>query len=343
MKRFIEGLILTVMGQHENMGKTSRTAQRVAYLGRRVGHLFAVLMLLSVGTFFMLELLPGNLTDSLLGDNARPQDIAMLEAQLGLDKPMPQRFAQWVANAVQGDLGRSPLSGEAVTEAIAHRLPVSIQLMLFAQVLAMAIALPLGIWAGYREGGIVDRLVSSASFGVLAVPHFVLGLILILVLAIWMRWFPATGYVPFGENPLESIRSMTLPSLTLALVEAPVYLRLLRSDLASTLREEFVTVARAKGLPDWQVLLRHALRPSMFSLITVMGINIGHLIGGAVIIETVFALPGVGRLLIEAITRRDYLTLQGVVLFIGISFVVVNLMVDALYSVLDPRLSAQHD
>lgn len=320
----------------------SRMAQRVAYVGRRAGHLLAVLLLLSVGTFFMLELLPGNLTDSLLGDNARSQDIALLEAQLGLDKPLPQRFGVWVWNALQGDLGRSPLSGEAVTEAIAHRLPVSVQLMLFAQILALAMALPLGIWAGYREGGLVDRLVSSASFGVLAVPHFVLGLLLILVLAIWLRWFPATGYVPFSENPLESIRSMTLPSLTLALVEAPVYLRLLRSDLATTLREEFVTVARAKGLPDWQILLRHALRPSMFSLITVMGINIGHLIGGAVIIETVFALPGVGRLLIEAITRRDYLTLQGVVLFIGTTFVVVNLVVDALYSVLDPRLSARH-
>ena len=320
----------------------SRMAQRVTYVGRRAGHLLAVLLLLSVGTFLMLELLPGNLTDSLLGDNARPQDIALLEAQLGLDKPLPQRFGAWVWNAVQGDLGRSPLSGEAVTEAIAHRLPVSVQLMLFAQILALAMALPLGIWAGYREGGLVDRLVSSASFGVLAVPHFVLGLLLILVLAIWLRWFPATGYVPFSDNPFESIRSMTLPSLTLALVEAPVYLRLLRSDLATTLREEFVTVARAKGLPDWQILLRHALRPSMFSLITVMGINIGHLIGGAVIIETVFALPGVGRLLIEAITRRDYLTLQGVVLFIGTTFVVVNLMVDALYSVLDPRLSARH-
>src|SRR5690606_32978882 len=148
---------------------------------------------------------------------------------------------------------------------------------------------------------------------------------LILALAIWLRWFPATGYVPFGRDPLGSIRSMTLPSLTLALVEAPVYLRLLRNDIARTLREEFITVARAKGLSDRQVLVRHALRPSMFSLVTIMGINVGHLIGGAVIIETLFALPGVGRLLIEAITKRGDLPLQGEGQVIGTAFVVADL------------------
>ena len=315
---------------------------RVAPFARRLTHVVAVLLMLSIGTFLMLELLPGNIVDSLIGEESSAQDIARLEAELGLDKPMPQRFAQWLGNAVQGDLGRSPLSGEAVTHAIAQRLPVSIQLMLYAQVLALLIALPLGVLAGYREGGRLDRVISSSAFGVLSIPHFVLGLLLILALAIWLRWFPATGYVPFGRDPQASIHSMTLPSLTLALVEAPVYLRLLRNDIARTLREEFITVARAKGLSDRQVLLRHALRPSLFSLVTIMGINVGHLIGGAVIIETLFALPGVGRLLIEAITKRDYLTLQGVVLFIGTAFVLVNLLVDALYRVLDPRLSSRH-
>lgn len=318
------------------------TRRRLGATARRLAQLVGVLLMLSIGTFLMLELLPGNLVDSLIGENASARDIVQLEAELGLDKPMPQRFAQWLGHALQGDLGRSPLSGEAVTEAIAQRLPVSIQLMLYAQLLGLLIALPLGVLAGYREGSLLDRLISSSAFGVLSVPHFVLGLLLILLLAIWLRWFPATGYVPFGHDPLASIRSMTLPSLTLALVEAPVYLRLLRNDIAGTLREEFITVARAKGLSDRQVLLRHALRPSLFSLVTIMGINVGHLIGGAVIIETLFALPGIGRLLIEAITKRDYLTLQGVVLFIGVAFVVVNLLVDALYSVLDPRLSTAH-
>lgn len=311
-------------------------------LARRAGHVAAVILILSLATFLMLELLPGNMADALIGENARPEDVARIEAQLGLDQPLPQRYLQWFGNALQGDLGKSPISGEGVAQAIAHRLPVSLQLMLYAQVLALLIALPLGVLAGYREGSTLDRALSSAAFGVLAVPHFVLGIVLILVLAITLGWFPATGYVPFGTDPLASLRSMTLPSLTLALVEAPIYMRLLRSDIAATLKEEFITVARAKGLPDWKILFRHALRPSSFTLITVMGINIGHLIGGAVIIETLFALPGVGRLLIEAITKRDYLVLQGVVLFIGVSFVVVNLIVDAIYTFLDPRLSRSH-
>lgn len=308
-------------------------------LTRRVGHVAVVVLMLSLATFLMLELLPGNLADALIGENSRPEDIARIEAQLGLDKPLPQRYLQWLGNALQGDLGSSPISGEGVAPAIAHRLPVSLQLMLYAQVLALLIALPLGVLAGYREGSALDRALSGAAFGVLAVPHFVLGIVLILVMAIALGWFPATGYVPFSTDPLGSLRSMALPSLTLALVEAPIYMRLLRSDIAATLKEEFITVARAKGLPDWKILFRHALRPSSFTLITVMGINIGHLIGGAVIIETLFALPGVGRLLIEAITKRDYLVLQGVVLFIGVSFVIVNLIVDAIYGFLDPRLS----
>ncbi len=309
---------------------------------RRAGHVLLVVALLSIATFLMLELLPGNVIDSMLSDNARPEEIARLQHQLGLDQPMHRRFLGWLGNAVQGDLGSSPLTGEPVSQAIAHRLPVSIQLMILAQLIALLMALPLGIWAGYRAGGTADRMISSAAFAVLAVPHFVLGLLLILLFAIWLRWFPATGYVPFASDPLGSLRSLALPSLTLALVEAPVYMRLLRSDIANTLREEFITVARAKGLSDLHILVRHALRPSSFSLITVMGINVGHLIGGAVIIETLFALPGVGRLVIEAITKRDFVTLQGVILFIGVAFVVVNLVIDAVYALLDPRVGVRH-
>lgn len=308
----------------------------------RVAHVAGVLLLLSLATFLLLELLPGDLTDVLLGDNAQPADIALLRAQLGLDRPLAVRYLQWLGNALTGDLGTSPLTGEGVAHAIGTRLPVSLQLALYAQVIALLLAVPLGILAGYREGRLADRLISGSAFGVLAIPHFVLGLLLILLFAIQLRWFPATGYVPFQTDAWANLRSMVLPALTLALVEAPVYLRLLRSDVANTLRQEFITVARAKGLSDSQVLLRHALRPSTFSLITVMGINVGHLIGGAVIIETLFALPGVGRLLIEAITKRDFITLQGVVLFIGVAFVVVNVLVDLLYVVLDPRLRNRH-
>jgi len=313
-------------------------ASFIRNIGRRTARLLAVALVAAATTFFLFELLPGSLADAILGEDARPEDIAKLEAELGLDRPVVERFGGWLWQAVQGDLGQSHITGEPVARAIVERLPVSIELMLLAQLVGLAIALPLGIWAGYREGTSVDRAISGGAFATLAIPHFVLGILLILVFAIWLRWLPATGFVPFSTDPIGNLRSMVLPTLTLALVEAPIYLRLLRSDLASTLREEFITVARAKGLSDRQILLQHALRPSSFSMLTVMGINIGHLIGGAVIIETLFALPGIGRLLIEGIIKRDYLVVQGLVLFISVAFVAVNMAVDAVYALIDPRL-----
>lgn len=307
-------------------------------LSSRILHLVGVMFFVSIVTFFMVDLLPGSLADALLGEQATAEDLARVEAELGLDKPTYQRYLLWLADAVRGDLGRSYITSESIGGAIADRLPVSIELMILAQLLALLIAVPLGVLAGYREGSVIDKAISSAAFGVLAIPSFVSGILLILIFAIWLRVLPATGFVPLSEGIWPNVRSMLLPSLTLALVEAPAYLRLLRSDLTSTLREDFVAVARAKGLSDFRILVTHALRPSSFSLITVMGINIGHLIGGAIVIETLFALPGVGGMLIESIGKRDYLAIQGIVLVVSFGFVFVNLLVDLMYVVLDPRI-----
>lgn len=301
-------------------------------------HLAVVMLLVSALSFSMLSLLPGSIAHQLAGEMASPEDIARIEQQMGLDRPLPERYVRWAGNALQGDLGISPTTRESVSTAISHRIPVSVQLMLYAQVLALLIALPAGLYAGAKEGGTFDRIVSSTSFGVLAVPTFVFGLILILVFSIGLGWLPATGYVPPSTSLFQNFRSMLLPALTLALAEAPVYIRVLRNEVSSTLREEFVHVARAKGMSRRQILLQHALRPSVFGLVTIMGVNIGHLIGGAVIVETLFALPGVGRLLIEAVTQRDFLTVQGIVLFVAISFVLINAVVDGVYALLDPRL-----
>lgn len=313
----------------------------VRQVARYASHVLLVLTILCVSTFTMLELLPGSVADAMLGESATAADIATIEHELGVDQPAHLRFAKWLYKAAQGDLGKSPLTGESVTSAIADRLPVSLQLTIYAQFMALAIAVPFGIWAGYRANTGTDRMISGGAFAILAIPHFVLGLILILFFAIKLRWLPATGYVPFSD-PVGNFKSLFLPSLTLALVEAPLYLRLLRSDIANTLKEEFITVARAKGLGERKILLSHALRPSSFSLITIMGIHTGHLIGGAVIIESLFALPGVGRLLVDAVTKRDFVTLQGVVLFIGVAFVLVNVLINAMYAVLDPRVGARH-
>ncbi len=304
----------------------------------RALHLVAVMFMVSLLAFSMLALLPGNLAHTLAGERATAEDLAKIEQEFGLDKSMPERFLRWTGKALTGDLGVSPTTREDVAAAVIHRIPVSLQLMIMAQVMALLIALPVGLYAGSREGGQADKLITSVSFGVLAIPNFVLGILLILLFAIQLRWLPATGYTAFSADPLANIRSMALPALTLALLEAPVYTRILRTELATTLREEYINVARAKGLSRGRTLLTHALRPSLFGLVTIMGINIGHLIGGAVIVETLFALPGVGRLLIEAVTQRDFLTVQGVVLFIALAFVLVNLAIDLLYLAIDPRL-----
>jgi peptide/nickel transport system permease protein len=304
----------------------------------RAAHLAGVLLFVSAVTFSLTSLLPGTMAETMLGEQASKQDIARLERQIGLDRPLPERFGKWLFGAVKGDLGRSFATSEEIGPAVAHRLPVSLELMILSQLIALAIAIPFGVIAGYREGQVIDRVLSSGAFATLALPHFVSGMILIYIFAIELRLLPATGYQSFASGLAQNFRSMLLPSLTLALVEAPAYLRIIRSDLATTLREDFVMVARAKGLPNWRILLVHALRPSSFGLVTVMGINVGHLIGGAIVIETLFALPGVGSMLMESINRRDYLAVQGVVLVVSLGFVVVNIVVDLLYVMLDPRM-----
>jgi peptide/nickel transport system permease protein len=303
----------------------------------RIAHLVGVMLFVSAVTFSLTNLLPGTMAEAMLGDQASKEDLARLERQIGLDRPLSERFGKWLTSAVQGDLGRSFATSEEIGPAVAHRLPVSIELVILSQLIALMLAVPLGVLAGYREGRLVDRILSSGAFATLALPHFVSGIILIYIFAIQLRWLPATGYQPPSSGLLQNLRSMLLPSLTLALVEAPAYLRIIRSDLATTLREDFVMVARAKGLPNWRILLTHALRPSSLGLVTVMGINVGHLIGGAIVIETLFALPGVGSMLMESISRRDYLAVQGVVLVVSVGFVAVNIVVDLLYVILDPR------
>jgi peptide/nickel transport system permease protein len=210
--------------------------------------------------------------------------------------------------------------------------------MVMAQLTAVGIAIPAALLSVRKPGGVFDRISASAAFGFLAVPSFMLGIVLIYVFSVRFDLLPATGFTPMSEGLWDNLESMILPALTLGLIEWTVLMRVLRSDLLTTLKEDFILLARAKGLPPWRVLIGHALRPSSFTLITVLGLNIGGLIGGAVIVEQIFALPGVGRLLLGAIFNRDLILVQGTVTFIATSFVVINFLVDMLYAVLDPRV-----
>ena len=308
------------------------------WLLRQLVRLVVVLFCVTLLTFFIVNILPGDVAIVILGSLATPQDIAGLRADLGLDRPMLVRYFDWLGSALSGDLGRSYRNGEPVAQAILDRLPVSLQLMVMAQLIALGIAIPVALLSVRRPGGIFDRISASAAFGFLAMPNFMLGIVLIYLFSVTFDLLPATGFTPMSEGLWDNFVSMILPSLTLGLIEWTVLMRVLRSDLLTTLKEDFILLARSKGLPPWRVLLQHALRPSSFTLITILGLNIGGLIGGAVIVEQIFALPGVGRLLLGGIFNRDLILVQGTVSFIAVGFVVINFLVDMLYAVLDPRV-----
>ena len=308
------------------------------WIVRQLVRLVVVLFCVTLLTYMIVNILPGDVAIVILGSLATPQDIAGLRADLGLDRPMLVRYFDWLGSALSGDLGRSYRNGEPVAQAILDRLPVSLQLMGMAQVIALGIAIPVALLSVRKPGGLFDRISASAAFGFLAMPNFMLGIVLIYLFSVTFDLLPATGFTPMSEGLWDNFESMILPSLTLGLIEWTVLMRVLRSDLLTTLKEDFILLARVKGLSPWRVLLRHALRPSSFTLITILGLNIGGLIGGAVIVEQIFALPGVGRLLLGGIFNRDLILVQGTVAFIAVGFVVINFLVDMLYAVLDPRV-----
>jgi peptide/nickel transport system permease protein len=215
---------------------------------------------------------------------------------------------------------------------------VTLELLVYSQFIALVVAIPMGLIAAQRSGGIFDRVSTTVAFGLLSLPSFVVAIVLILIFAVKLGWFPAVGYVPFTENPAENIRDLFLPALSLAVAELAVYMRLLRTDLISTLQEDYITMAKAKGISSRRVLLRHAFRPSTFSLITVAGLNMGRLIGGAFVIEVIFALNGIGRYIYTGILSRDYIPVQGGVVVVAVAYVLINFCIDMLYAVIDPRI-----
>jgi peptide/nickel transport system permease protein len=310
------------------------------YVLRRLPSLLATVFAVSLLTFLTTSLLPGDPALLILGpENATPEAIAAVRADLGLDDPLPVRYLAWIGDALTGDFGRSYRTGQPVGEAIAERLPVTAEIGVLAIVIALAIAIPVGILSAYRAGSRTDKLISTTSFGLLAVPNFMVAIFLILIFAVWLGVLPATGWVNFTDNPVQNLRSALLPALSLAIAEMAVYTRLLRTDMIASLQQDFVTMARVKGVSNRRILFRHALRPSSFSLMTVVGVQVGAIIGGSVVIETLFALPGVGRLLLESVLVRDLVMVQGIALVISVSYVVINFIVDILYSYLDPRIS----
>jgi peptide/nickel transport system permease protein len=307
-------------------------------VGLRLLQLVPVLFLVSVATFSITELLPGDPAIAILGENAQPETIAALRTELRLDKPLVSRYVDWAGDAMRGDLGKSIRSHQPVSQAFRERLPITLQLAVTASIIGLLFAIPLGAWSAYRAGRLSDRLTTTTSFALVGLPPFLMGLLLVYLLALHWEIFPVTGWVYITGDLKENLKHAFLPGLTLALNEISIYTQLLRADMFATLQQDFVLAAKARGLPTRHILLREALRPSSFSLITLAGVNLGRLIGGTVIIESLFALPGVGRLVIQAIPQKDYPVLQGSVLILATAYLLINTIVDLSYSFIDPRI-----
>lgn len=307
-------------------------------LGQRLVHLVGVLLGVTFLVSLLLDMLPGDPARAILGDGASEEQVQVVRNELGLDQPVLERYWTWLTNAVQGDLGTSYRTGQAVVDTLAERLPVSFELMVLVQILAIAVALGCALWATYRPDGLVDRISTTLAFMGISVPHFVIGLLLVYVVSITFGLLPSSGYRPMSEGLGENLKYLILPALALAVEPAAVYMRLLRNDLRTSLGEEYVLAAQAKGMSSGNILFRQMLRPSSFSTVTLAGIKTGQLIGSAVVIETIFALPGLGRLLVDSLTTRDFVMIQALVALVAVIYVVTNALIDLLYLALDPRV-----
>ncbi len=311
----------------------------VRLIAKRLFLAVPILIGVSLLTFWVLSLVPGNAAQQLLGLDATPEQVRRLELQLGLDESGPERYLSWLQAALTGDLGASMVGGQPVTHLLASRLPVTAEIVALAFAVSLSAAIPLALLAARRPNGVLDRISMLVSVTGLSMANYVLALLLVLVFAVELGVLPAIGYVPVGRSVLGNLQSVTLPVLSIAFPLFCFYTRFLRGDLVEQLEsQDYVDTARAKGVGPWRVLVFHAFRNSSFGLLTLVGLNVGTLIGGTVIIEQIFAVPGMGQLLLQAINTRDAVVVQACVVVFAVVAVVANLIVDLLYAVLDPRI-----
>lgn len=308
------------------------------YLLRRLFSLAATLVAASIVIFAVLELVPGDPARLMLGINASQDAVDALRQQMGLDRPAPVRYADWAAGMLSGDLGRSLTYTSPVGELIAERARVSLPLALIALALSTLIAIPVGLYAAARRGQMSDTAVMAASQFGIAIPNFWFALLLVYVFAVMLRWVPAGGFPGWENGMLPALNSLILPAIALALPQAAILSRVARSALIEVLGEDFIRTARAKGLTRRQAIWGHALRNALIPVVTIMGLQFAFLLAGTIIIENVFYLPGLGRLVFQAITQRDLPVVQGTVMVLVASVVIINFLVDLLYAWIDPRL-----
>jgi peptide/nickel transport system permease protein len=309
------------------------------YLLRRLVLMLPVAFLVTVGVFMLIHLTPGDPALILLGEDRTPEAIAAIHHQLGLDQPLYVQYLIWLGHLAHGDLGRSVTTHQPVSAAIAERLPATLELGGLALLWSLLVAIPLGTIAAVRRGSLADHIASGITVGGISIPNFFIGIVLIFALSVTLRIFPFGGYVPFAEDPYENLRHVLLPAIALGTAGAAINMRFTRSSMLEVLNNDYIRTARAKGASWRRVVFVHALRNALIPVVTVVGLQIGGIIEGAVVTETVFTWPGVGRLVVESIFDRDYSVVQGVVLLAAFSYLFANLVVDLVYAWLDPRIA----
>jgi peptide/nickel transport system permease protein len=310
----------------------------LAYAARRVLATIPVMLVVALFVFSLLYLAPGDPAAIIAGDQATPADVERIRASLGLDRPFVVRFGEWVWNIAHGDLGTSIFTNLPVTQMIEQRIQPTVSLMIFTLVLSLLIAIPMGVLAAWKHGGWLDRLVMLSAVLGFSVPVFVVGYLLAYIFALELDWLPVQGFTPIENGFWPFLKSLVLPAVALGGVYIALIARITRATMMEVLSQDYVRTAKAKGVGQVTILLVHALKNAAVPIVTVVGIGVALLIGGAVVTESVFAIPGLGRLTVDAILRRDYPVIQGVVLLFSFTYVLVNLVVDLLYTLFDPRI-----
>ena len=310
----------------------------LGYILRRLLQTIPVMLVVAIFIFLMLRLTPSDPAAIIAGDNANAEQVAQIRSQLGLDQPMLQQFVIWISKVATGDLGESFFFKKTVAALVGERIEPTLSLAFFTIMIAVLVAVPLGVLAAHRQDTWIDRLVMGFSVLGFSLPVFVIGYLLIYVFAIWLNWLPVQGYQHISEGVLGWAQRLILPSMTLSVIYIALIARMTRASVLEVLSEDYIRTARAKGQIERKVLFRHALRNAAVPIVTVIGLGIALLIGGVVVTESLFTIPGLGRLTVDAVLARDYPTIQAVILLFSFVYVMINLAVDLIYTLLDPRI-----
>lgn len=310
----------------------------LAYITKRLLSLIPVLAVVTIAIFLIIHITPGNPAAAILGMEASQEEIEQLNQDLGLDRPILEQYTSWVANVFKGDLGDSIFMNQPVSEAIAEHITPTLSLAILAQVIAILLAIPFGIIAAYKRGSIADYTLMGISLLGMALPSFLLGLFLMLFVGVKLQWLPVAGYESLSSGLWEHMKYLILPGISLGTIQAALITRMTRSSMLEVLNLNFIKTARSKGLHEMKVLFKHAFRSAFLPILTVIGQTFGTLVTGAVVVEAIFNIPGLGQLILNSIARRDFVVIQGVVLVVTLMYVTINLIIDLLYGAVDPRV-----